>query len=305
MAHATLDLLGITRADYQAGHPTEWNPHTLAVALRRVRAIGGAQIRLHAADGMTPAGKNTVLCGSERTLRGGELMVEHVEHQVARLHVLRAGDLFALALDLLIEMDFAAPAPPAPPPPRAQLPTGWPAAATLELVSADGAIARRAVDARADDAAAAVVRLLMEGIDQHTRDATPFRAGGPTPVHGIAACFAHALAIALLATLRDDLLDRPFYRALRGAAAGDLSARDELARPWPSTNSGVEVAQAHTALYLVGVDHAGPDPFRWDRSPGQPGAELRRLLHHARLAASGAGTICSWSRSSEGGPPVV
>ncbi|HUS64416.1 MAG TPA: hypothetical protein VMZ28_07720 [Kofleriaceae bacterium] len=284
MAQATFDHLGLSHTDHRAGPPARWTPETLDVALRRLRALGGAQIRLLAADGLTPAGKDAVLCGAERTVGGGELMVEHVEWQVAHLHVLHAGDLFQRALDAMIAMDFVGPAPEAPRL-RAQLDSGWPAVATVELVSCDGAISRRAIDARQDDAAGALLRLLMEGIDEHMRDAVPFLSRGPTPVHGIAACFAHALGRALLATLRDRH-DDPFHQALRRAAEGDLSARDELARPWPPTSSGVEVAQAHTALYLVGVAHRDDDRFPWHRAPGQPGAELRRLLHHARLAAS-------------------
>lgn len=93
----------------------------------------------------------------------------------------------------------------------------------------------------------------------------------------IGACFAEAIRRALLASLRDDR-DDWFATALRDSTEGDLSALDRLAAPWPSTNSGVEVAQGEAARFMLGAPPRGRDTFVWHRHPGQPGAPLRRLV---------------------------
>lgn len=280
MSGATLAFLGLSAADHAAPEPTEWTPEALDLALRRLRALAGAQIRLHGGDGMRGGGKNVVLCGRERTIGGGELLVEHVEWQVAHLHVLDGGGLFERTLGDLLALDFAALAPDGGPAGdrRAATEADWPVCQEMELVSADGASVRRRVpDVRRDEPLAGVVRSLMAGVDGALRGAEPFRTRGPHIGPDIPDCFAELVRRALLASLRPGRGDW-FSRALRDAVEGDLSALDRLREPWPPTNSGVEVAQGEAALFLLGAPPRSRDMFVWHRHPGQPGARLRRLV---------------------------
>ncbi len=286
MSGATLAFLGLSAADHAAPEPTRWTPETRDMALRRLRALGGAQIRLRGADGMRGGGKNVVLCGRERTIGGGELLVEHLEWQVAHLHLLDGGALFERALADLLALDLAALPPPTAPDAdrRAATEGDWPAAQELELVSADGQSLRvRIPDVRQDQPLAAAARSLMAGVDAALAGAEPFRHVGPRIDVQIAACFAELIRRALLASLRDDR-DDWFSAALRDATEGDLSALDRLAEPWPPTNSGVELAQGNAALFLLGAPPRANDRFVWHWFPGQPGARLRRLV--ALAAAS-------------------
>jgi len=277
---ATLAFLGLSAADYAAPEPAQWTPEDLEVALRRLRALAGAQIRLHGADGMRGGGKNVLLCGRERTIGGGELLVEHVEWQVAHLYVLDGGALFDRAIEDLLMVDIAA-LPAAlgeRPDQRRASESDWPACQEIELVSAGGESARVLVaDVGGGEPLAAAVRSLMAAVDAAVGGAEPFRTVGPTIGPQIPVCFAEAIRRALLASLRAERGDW-FSRALRDAASGDLSALDRLAAPWPATNSGVELAQGNAALFLLGAPPRGRDMFAWDRFPGQPGARLRRLV---------------------------
>jgi hypothetical protein len=273
----TLHLLRLSAADLAAPEPTRWTPETRELALRRLRALGGAQIRLHGADPLRGGGKNAIVCGRERTAGGGELLVEHVEWQVGRLYLLDGGDLFDRALADLIAIDVAAlPAAVGVRDRGAATADDCPACQDLELVSADGAAVRvRIADVRRDEPLAGAARSLMAAVDSAVAAAEPFRHRGPWFRPEIADCFAEAVRRALLASLRRP--DGWFDEALRAAAAGDLSALERLARPWPPTNSGVEMAQGNAALFLLGAP-TRPDPFAWHRHPGQPGAPLRRLV---------------------------
>ena len=286
MRRATLAFLGLSAADHAAPEPTTWTPETLDIALRRLRALAGAQIRLHGADGMRGGGKNVVLCGRERTIGGGELLVEHLEWQVAHLHLLDGGGLFDRTLGDLLALDLAAlPARTGPDADRrAGTPGDWPPSQELELISADGESLRvRIPDILQDEPLAAAVRSLMAGVDAAVAGAEPFDHVGPRIGPQIAACFAELIRRALLASLRDDR-DDWFSAALRDATEGDLSALDRLAAPWPPTNSGVELAQGNAALFLLGAPPRANDRFVWHFHPGQPGARLRRLV--ALAAAS-------------------
>lgn len=282
--NATLDLLGLSPADYSAPPPAEWTPETLEVATRRLRGLAGAQIRLHAGNPSLAAGKNLVLCGHERLIGGGELLVEHVQWQVAHLHVLDGGELFDRALAALVDVDLAAlPAPTAGAAPAtlAATDSGWPVCQDLELVSADGASRwARVADVRRDEPLARIARGLMAAADTALRGASPFRSRGPWVGAQIEECFAQAIRAALLDTLHRD--DGWFRAALSDAARGERSALERLARPWPPTNSGIERAQGAAALFLLGVAPPAGDLFAWHLHPGQPGARLRRLLHLAR-----------------------
>jgi hypothetical protein len=277
---ATLAFLGLSAADFAAPEPMTWTPETREMALRRLRALGGAQIRLHGADGIRGGGKNVVLCGRERTLGGGELLVEHVEWQIGRLHVVDGGDLFDRTLSAFVALDLAALAPDGGPAGdrRAATEADWPVCQEMELVSADGASVRRRVpDVRRDEPLAGVVRSLMAGVDSALRGAEPFRTRGPHIGPDIPDCFAELVRRALCASLRTERGDW-FTRTLRDAAQGDLSALDRLAQPWPPTNSGVELAQGNAALFLLGAPPRSSDHFIWHRAPGQPGSRLRRLV---------------------------
>lgn len=148
MSGATLAFLGLSAADHAAPEPTEWNPEALDMALRRLRALAGAQIRLHAGDGMHGGGKNVVLCGRERTIGGGELLVEHVEWQVSHLYLVDGGELFDRTLGDLLALDLAAlPAPTAAAAERrAAAERDWPA--RQELESWPGSITRSPAPSR-------------------------------------------------------------------------------------------------------------------------------------------------------------
>ncbi len=274
----TLHFLSLSEAELAAEEPARWTPETRELALRRLRALGGAQIRLHGADGMRGGGKNVILCGRERTIGGGELLVEHVEWQVGHLHLLDGGDLFDHVLADLVAIDVAAlpPAGGSARDRRAATDDDWPACVDLELVSHGGDAARvRVADVRQGEPLATAVRDLMSAVDRAVAAAEPFRSGGPWIQPEVMDCFAEAVRRALLAGLRQP--DRWFAGALRDAAAGDLSAIERLAQPWPPTNSGVEMAQGNAALFLLGAPQRA-DPFAWHRHPGQPGAPLRRLV---------------------------
>ena len=276
---ATLEFLGLTEADYCAPRPDEWTPEALAQALRRLRALAGAQIRLRGGDPNYGGGKNAILCGRERTIGGGELLVEHVEWQVDHLYVIDGGDLFDRVLADLIAIDVAALAPAAGAGEQGRgTGVGWPACCELELVSADGAAVRaRLPDVRRDEPLAGAVRSLMSAIDDAFHEATPFRSRGPGIGPGLAECFAEAVRRALLDTVRGRRGDW-FGDALAAAAGGDLSAQGELARPWPATNSGIELAQGDAALFLLGAAPRHLDHWPWHHFPGQPGSRLRRLI---------------------------
>jgi hypothetical protein len=283
--NATLQFLGLTRNDYDAPPPAEWTPETLEVALRRLRGLAGAQIRLHGADPMLPGGKDVVLCGHERTLAGGELLVDHVEWQVSHLYLFDRPDLFEGTIDQLIQIDLAGSGTRTAGP-RLSTDSGWPISLELELISADGASLRRRIgDVRGDEPLAPIARGLMAAVDDAVAAGTALESRGPRIESGIARCFAHAIRQALIASVRGR--SSWFDDALLAAARGDLSARAALARPWPPTNSGVERAQGAAALFLLGAAPPGPDPFPWHQAPGQPGARLRRLVD---LALSGSGT---------------
>ncbi len=278
MTNATLAFLGLSGADFAAPEPSHWTPETRELALRRLRALAGAQIRLRGGDPMRGGGKHAVLCGHERTIGGGELLVEHVEWQVAHLFVLDGGDLFERTLAELVAIDVArAPAGPSGPRDRSAATDGdWPASMDLELVSVDGAaVGVRVADVRGGGPLAAIVRSLMAGIDRAVATARPFRAGGPRIAEGIPACYHELVRQGLIATVRGDGW---FATALRDAASGDLSALERLEQRWPPTNSCVEMAQGNAALFLLGAARRQPDRFTWDRLPGQPGSRLRRLV---------------------------
>lgn len=279
MESATLAFLGLSAADYTAPPATEWTPETLEVALRRLRALAGAQIRLRGGDPMQGGGKNAVVCGRERSIGGGELLVEHVEWQVGHLYVVDGGDLFDRALAELVAIDVAALEPPgAVTECRGATAEGWPLCQELELVSADGAAVRAWVpDVRRDEPLAAAVRGLIAAIDGAVRGAEPFRSRGPRIQVEIAACFEEVVRRALVDTLRADR-DDWFEAALVDAAGGDRSALERLAHRWPPTNSGIELAQGDAALFLLGAAPRHLDRFPWHRHPGQPGARLRRLV---------------------------
>src|SRR4051812_17625824 len=102
----TLEFLGLSFEEYIAPAPERWTPETLELSLRRLRALGGAQIRLRATDASLGNGKEVVLCGRERDSFGGELLVEHVQWQVSHLHTLCDGALFDEALAELVGIDF-------------------------------------------------------------------------------------------------------------------------------------------------------------------------------------------------------
>jgi len=276
---ATLAFLGLSGADFAAPEPAHWTPETRELALRRLRALAGAQIRLRGGDPMRGGGKHAVLCGSERTIGGGELLVEHVEWQVAHLFVLDGGDLFERTLAELVAVDVvAAPAGPTGPRDRSAATEGdWPVSVDLELVSVDGAaVGVRVADVRGGEPLAGIARALMAEIDRAVAAARPFRSRGPGIEEGIPACYHELVRQSLLATLRGG--ERWFARALRDAAEGDLSALERLAQPWPPTNSGVEMAQGNAALFLLGAPPRHPGHFSWHRHPGQPGSRLRRLV---------------------------
>lgn len=280
MSGATLAFLGLSAEDIGAPAPVDWTPEALDMALRRLRALAGAQIRLRGADPMRGGGKNLVLCGRERTIGGGELLVEHVEWQVAHLHVMDGGALFDRALADLLAVDVAGlPEKSAGPADRGAATAGdWPVSQEIELVSASGACARVSIaDVRAPQPLAAAVRALMAGVDAALAGATPFRTVGPRIEPQIPVCYRELVRRALLDSLRGERRDW-FARTLRAAADGDLSAIDRLARPWPPTNSGVEVAQGNAALFLLGAAQRSRDTFAWDRQPAQPGSRLRRLV---------------------------
>ena len=280
--NATLEFLGLTEADYTAPPPAEWNPETLARALRRLRALAGAQIRLRGGHPNYGGGKNAILCGRERTIGGGELLVEHVEWQVDRLYVIDGGDLFDRVLADLIAIDVAAlPVAAGEDRPGGGTGEGWPASLELELVSADGAAVRvHLPDVGGDQPLAAAVRSLMAAIDAAVQQATPFRSRGPRIGPELADCFAEVVRRALLDTVRRRRGDW-FAAALAGAAGGNLAVLDELARPWPPTNSGIELAQGDAALFLLGAAPRHLELWPWHRHPGQPGSRLRRLVELA------------------------
>lgn len=274
---ATLRFLGLSAADLAVPEPEQWTPDALAVALRRLRALGGAQIRLFGGDPLRGGGKNVILCGRERSIGGGELMVEHVEWQVGHLYLLDGGPLFDRVLSDLLAVDVAAlPAAGGERERGAVTADDWPACQDLELVSAGGAAVRvRVADVRRDEPLARAVRSMMAAVDQALVGAEPFRSRGPWHRPEVGDCLAEAVRRALLASLRPP--EDWFTVALRDAAAGDRSALARLSRPWPATNSGIEVALGNAGLFLLGAQ-PHPDPFSWHRQPGQPGAQLRRLV---------------------------
>ena len=303
----TLELLGLSLEEYTAPEPERWTPEALEIALRRVRALGGVQIRLRATHPSLGNGKEVVLCGRERGLFGGELFVQHVQWQVSHLHTLSDGALFDEVLAALVRIDFISVAEPPTSDhrtvPRA-LDNDWPRSQLLELITIDGARACHAMpDVDHDARVGPLVRRLMAAVDERVGAAAPFYSAGPYMPDGIARCFAHELRCALLASLR---LPADAIVAFR---AGDTRAIERLARTspdedaygsfdialmravlgnptralldgrWPPTSSGIELAQGRAGLFLLGYEAPGREPFAaWHRHPGQPGAALHRLV---------------------------
>jgi hypothetical protein len=303
----TLELLGLSFEDYIAPEPEQWNPETLEIALRRLRALGGAQIRLRATDPSLSNGKEVVLCGRERGLFGGELLVKHVQCQVSHLYTLCDGALFDEALAELVGIDFVSVAEPPTSDHRTvmgALDNDWPRSQLLELITIDGArVSHAMLDVDRDARVGPLVRRLMSVVDERVGAAAPFYSAGPYMPDGIARCFAHELCCALLESLRlpDDVIaafragDTRAIERL-AAASPDEGAYDSfdialmqavLGNPtralldgrWPPTNSGIESAQGRAGLFLVGHEAPGRESFAaWHRHPGQPGATLHRLV---------------------------
>jgi hypothetical protein len=303
----TLELLGLPLEEYTAPAPERWNPKTLELALRRLRALGGAQLRLRATHASLGNGKEVVLCGRERSLPGGELLVEHVQWQVSHLYTLCDGALFDEVLAALVKIDFASIAEPPISDHRAMagaLDNDWPRSQLLELITVDGARARHAMpDVDRDARVGPLVRRLMAAVDERVGAAAPFYSGSPCMFDGITQCFAHELRCALLASLQLPADTIAAFRAgdtraierIAGTSAdqGEYGSFDlalmqaVLGTPtralldgrWPPTSSGIELAQGRVGLFLLGRGAPGREPFAaWHRHPGQPGATLHRLV---------------------------
>lgn len=303
----TLEFLGLSLEDYTAPAPEQWNPKTLERALRRLRALAGAQIRLRATDASLRKGKDVVLCGRDRDHFGGELLVVHVEWQVSHLYTLCDGALLDEVLARLVKTDFVSIAQPTASDhhsmPRA-LDNDWPRSQLLELITLEGARACHAMpDIDQDARVGPIVRFLMDAVDERVDATAPFYSRGPTLFDGIARCFAHELRCALLASLRlpadaiaafragdtgaierlaatspDEGAYRAFEHALMQAVLGNPT-RELLDGRWPPTNSGIELAQGRAGLFLLGHEAPGRGSFAaWHRTPGQPGAMLHRLV---------------------------
>lgn len=303
----TLEFLGLSLEDYNAPAPEQWTPETLELEVRRSRALGGAQIRLCATDPSLRNGKEVVLCGRNRSRLGGELLVVHVEWQVTHLYTLCDGALFDEVLARLVEIDFVSIAQPTTADhqggPRA-LDNEWPRSQLLELITLDGARASHAMtDVDRDARVGPIVRFLMGAVDERAGAAAPFYSRGPVLFHAMAWCFAHELRCALLASLRlpddavaasragdthaieqlaeippDERAYRAFEHALMQAVLGNPT-RELLDGRWPPTNSGIEHAQGRVGLFLLGHGAPARGPFTaWHASPGQPGANLHRLV---------------------------
>jgi hypothetical protein len=135
VSSATLAFLGLSAADYTAPEPAEWTPEALDVALRRLRALAGAQIRLHGADGMRGGGKNVVLCGPVGPTIGPRIPACFAEAiRRALLASLRAerGDWFSKALRDAASGDLSA---------RDRLAAPWPATNSgVELAQGNAAL---------------------------------------------------------------------------------------------------------------------------------------------------------------------
>ncbi len=320
----TLELLGLSLEEYTAPAPARWNPETLELALRRLRALGGAQIRLRATDPSLGNGKEVVLCGRDRSFPGGELLVDHVQWQVSHLYTLCDGALFDQVLAELVRIDLVSIAEPPGSDHRGgpgALDNDWPRSQLLELITIDGARACHAMpDVDHDARVGPLVRRLMGAVDERVGAAAPFYSRGPCMFDGIARCFAHELRCALLASLGlpadtiaafragdtgaierlagaspDEGPYGSFDAALMQAVLGNPT-RALLDERWPPTNSGIELAQGRAGLFLLGREAPGRGPFAaWHRHPGQPGATLHRLVS---LAAH-------WSPRSGAIPPLA
>lgn len=306
----TLRLLELSMEDYMAPPPAEWTPATLDPARRRWRALGGAQLRVTAQASGLPGGKDVVLFGAERTIGGGEVLVDW---PVARLYVIDAPAIFEAAIAGMIARDVAwstTERPPRSPRAAGALDGGWPSSIALELVSAGGRTGWLEVeDARAGTPAAGLARELVAAIDGAVAGAAPFSVGGPWTGGSLARCAAHAIACSVLREMdvpeevraafragltaplarhAAELEHEPFAAALLGAVLGDPGALAALAAPWPPTSSGVERALGRAALFLLDPEAPRPPPLvAWYGAPEQPGARLERLLD---LASAGPGS---------------